>query len=183
MSAIQENVKPLLTNLIVEGRAVLDNHAQIGLAAWLSMTTIMSEHLDPGTISISDSQRTGFYNDRIAMPGSSILIGVNGSRLTRFYKHVAVHLHNGPSPVNANFVDSNAPNTQSTTFVVGKFVGVVISSVLPMTFTVPPALWDAARMIAPYQGVADLRGVRPLTEGDIDLLSRMLYTADMARVD
>jgi hypothetical protein len=127
MSAIEEWAKPRLAPLIKGDAAFLNRDDQIALATWIAMKTMVAEYFDPTEAAITLSERQ-FLRDRrrVPTPNWQIWIG-NYERTSWAGQWVHGSMSIAPS-VRTEGRDPRVPNTQTTTFVVGKLYANVFSS-------------------------------------------------------
>lgn len=123
MSRIQARAKPFLIPLLEGRRTALGIEAQAAIATWATMVTMTAEFMlhSAGKIGISREDRAALRATEAPLPAWDIWIGYyEGGFWDHHWTHTSLPIVGGadlPSPDN---VYTPLPNTQTTTFVVGK---------------------------------------------------------------
>jgi hypothetical protein len=129
MSLIQENAKPFLIPLIQGHRTMISIEAQKEIASWCAMATITGEYLarDATVAAISQWERDWFRDHRTPPKNWKIWIGYYpGSKGT--FRHYAARILNAENFPRVTNDALYRPNTQTTTFVIGKLFVHAMSS-------------------------------------------------------
>ena len=129
MSRIQNAAKPYLVPLIQGRRVTLNAAAQRALAAWCAMVTMTGDYLprDPSAIAISQTERDWLRDDGTPPQNWKIWIG-DYRRQKGIWDHYVVSILGAKDVPKLAPDGSAAPNTQSTSFVVGNLFVHAISS-------------------------------------------------------
>jgi len=127
MGAIEEWVKPSLVPLIKGTGAFLNHDDQRAIATWIAMKTMVGEYFDPSKVAIPLSERQ-FLRDHRHAPDANWRIWIGNYERVKWLGQWA-HASMGIAP-SVRIKDRNPeiPNTQTTTFVVGKLYAHVFSS-------------------------------------------------------
>lgn len=134
LSEIQNRAKPFLTPLIRGDRTALGPEAQQRAAAWCAMATMTAEFIDrdPKTIAVPQSQRDWLMNNGTVPPGWRIwLADYQRHKWPAQWTHLTLPILEAkdiPAEDSTGYV---LPNTQVTTFVIGRLYVHVMSSVDP----------------------------------------------------
>lgn len=134
MSRVQDRAKQFLIPLFNGDRISLSKEAQIAIAAWATMVTMTAEYmLDSGSkIAVSREERAAFMNSESPLPDWRVWIGYYpGGIWAHQWEHTSVPIVGGEELPSAEKVYTPLPNTQTTTFVVGKLYVHTMSSSYP----------------------------------------------------
>ena len=129
MSRLQEAVKPDLLNVILAEPAVFGQAKQARLAAWCAMTAMTGEFLSKSDVVGISQQDRDYLKDKLSPPRRTWKIWMGKYGKGEWGDHRVQNLlpivdeDSGISP-NAD----NAPNTQTTSFVIGQLYVHLISS-------------------------------------------------------
>jgi hypothetical protein len=132
LSDIQNRAKPFLIPLIRGDRTALGFEAQQRVAAWCAMATQTAEFIDrdPNTIAVPQSQRDWLMNNGTVPPGWRIwLADYQRHRWPAQWVHLTLPILEAKDIPDESSTDYVLPNTQTTTFVVGRLYVHVMSSV------------------------------------------------------
>jgi hypothetical protein len=128
MSRIQQRAKPFLIPLIEGSTSVLGTVAQKAIATWCVMATMTAEYLthDLTSIAISQADRDWFRDHGSPPENWKIWIGRYHGNRGQWTHFVVPVLSRGTT----NSADDRraAPNTQTTTFIVGRLLVHVMST-------------------------------------------------------
>jgi hypothetical protein len=129
MSSLDDAGKSVLSLLIKGEAAFLDVDSQKLIATWVAMKTMVGEFFDPVKAAVPLSERQ-FLRDRRQPPDNWIIWIGNYTRdkWTGEWVHTAVGIDSAEGIARR---DPKIPNTQTTTFVVGKLYAHVFSSEIP----------------------------------------------------
>ena len=123
MSRLQNNAKDYLIPLFKGDPTVLGQEACSAVAAWATMVSMTAEFmLDSGTkIGISREDRAALMTTEAPLPDWKIWVGYyDGGIWSHQWKHASLPIVGGKDLPSAEYVYTPLPNTQTTTFVVGK---------------------------------------------------------------
>lgn len=123
MSKIEQEVKPLLTSMILGEKVILDKVEQTNISKWIIMTSIMAEFTDTKSMAIPAEHRKHLFKTLIPPKGWKIWIGkYNDIEWDFAYRHYGFYVTN---PEEAKKIKAGImtviPNTQVSTFVIGNF--------------------------------------------------------------
>jgi hypothetical protein len=129
MSSLDGAGKPILSLLIKGEAASLDADSQKLIATWVAMKTMVGEFFDPVKAAIPLSERQ-FLRDRRQPPDNWIIWIGNYTRdkWAGEWVHTAIGIDSAEGIARR---DTKIPNTQTTTFVVGKLYAHIFSSEIP----------------------------------------------------
>jgi hypothetical protein len=147
MSKLQEKTKPILLPLILGQQSLLTKKSQTILAAWIAMFAMVAEFIDKsGTrIGISYEDRL-FLKEKLFAPSSmKIFIGhYKKDKWLAVWAHTTIPIASeNHVPLRSSF-GVDIPNTQTTTFVIGKLYIHLVSS-------------DISSLVRKYRIVGDMR--------------------------
>lgn len=134
LSDIQNRAKPFLIPLIRGERTGLGSEAQQRTAAWCAMAAMTAEFIDrdPKTIAVPQSQWDWLMNNGTAPPGWRIwLADYHRRNWPAQWVHLTLPIFEAKEIPKNNGTDYVLPNTQTTTFVVGRLYVHVMSSADP----------------------------------------------------
>lgn len=123
MSSLQNAAKPILIPLLQGAAATLSHDRQNTLAAWVAMTVICAEYLQPRSVSISVTARRWLYKERTAPADLRIWLGnyKRGDWKPHWiHNSLRISEAEGRYPWTINSEDTPRPNTQTTTYVAGQ---------------------------------------------------------------
>jgi hypothetical protein len=129
MSELDDEAKPFLIPLIKGKAALLDVEAQQMVAAWIAMKTMAAEYFEPERIAVPLSERQ--YMRRHARTPDNWRIWIGHYERGGDWSGQWVHGTAGAGSERVPPRDSDRPNTQVTTFVIGNLYTNVISSEVP----------------------------------------------------
>jgi hypothetical protein len=117
MSALQNAAKsPLLAMARGEARHLSEDEQKL-VAAWATMSVMTAEHLYPDAVAISSADRLAFAQNAGPLPNWRIWAASAGDNDWKgFHVHGTRSLSFPDAPITPN----GAPNTQTTTLVIGK---------------------------------------------------------------
>jgi hypothetical protein len=129
MSRLQTATKPYLLPLVLGEVTALDVNAQATLAAWIAMFVMVAEHFDRAKVATPQSERD-FLRKREKTPSTwRIWIGdYERGNWVGHWIHFAVPISGESHPIEMMSNGVPRPNTQTTTFVVGRLYVHVMSS-------------------------------------------------------
>jgi hypothetical protein len=131
MSKLQEQTKPILLPLILGQSSFLHRKAQSILSAWIAMFVMVAEFLDKtGTrVAISSEDRLFLRNNLRAPSNMKIWIGYfERVKWKGRWIHVTIPISDEDHAPQRSEFGVDFPNTQTTTFVIGKLYIHVLSS-------------------------------------------------------
>jgi hypothetical protein len=131
MSELQEQTKPILLPLILGQRSFLHRKAQSTLSAWIAMFVMVAEFLDKtGTrIAISSKDRLFLKTDLTAPSSMKVWIGCfERDKWKGVWTHVTIPISDEDHVPQRSSLGVDFPNTQTTTFVIGRLYIHVLSS-------------------------------------------------------
>jgi hypothetical protein len=134
LSDIQKRAKPFLIPLIRGERTALGSEAQQRTAAWCAMATMTAEFIDrdPNTIAVPQGQRDWLMNNGTAPPGWRIwLADYHRRNWPVQWVHLTLPILESKDIPKGKSTDYVLPNTQTTTFVVGRLYVHIMSSTDP----------------------------------------------------
>jgi hypothetical protein len=168
MGSIEEWAKPSLVPLIKGTGAFLNRDNQRAIATWIAMKAMVGEYFDLTKVAIPLSERQ-FMRDNRCAPDANWKIWIGNYERTKWlgqYAHGAMGI--APS-VRAKDRKPEIPNTQVTTFVIGKLYAHVFSS-------------EIARLVSRFslcqRAIGKLAGVWPLQEDFIAWPTNAMDDAD-----
>ncbi|WP_411350098.1 hypothetical protein [Paenibacillus sp. WLX2291] len=129
MSLIETKAKLNLTALISGDKTLLDEEAQLNLANWVTLSTIMAEYTDLQHKAISEDEQKEFYQHKKPLDNWKIWIGkYRGTQWDQRYRHHGLMTvkKNTPLP------KEKFANTQASTFVLGELFIHATSSTEPL---------------------------------------------------
>lgn len=128
MGDLEEQVKPLLTPMILGQYTRLSPAAQLIVSRWVAMKVAVGEYFDPPRAAVTLAERRAIMNDQ-PLPGWRFWWGrYNRERSGTQYIHTSMGLHIGSVPYGD---DRSRPNLQTTMFIVGELYFNVLSSADP----------------------------------------------------
>jgi hypothetical protein len=133
MSVFQGDVKPILLPLLKGERTSLHKKAQATLSAWIAMFTMVAEHQSrtPRKVAIIAGHRRHLMDNRTVPSDWRIWIGYyERQSWPRVYVHNTLPVSSDSTPVYHTEDGFPLPNTQTTTFVIGKLYVHVLSTAL-----------------------------------------------------
>lgn len=131
MSKLQEDTKPILLPLILGQNSLLTRKSQSTLSAWIAMLTMVAEFLDKtGTrIAISPNDRLFLRTKLTAPPSMKIWIGYyEKDNWPAVWAHATFPVGSEGIVPRRSELGVDFPNTQTTTFVIGKLYAHILSS-------------------------------------------------------
>ena len=175
MSILETRVAPIIVPLIRGESIALDDSAQITLARWIAKTTMTADTVDPSATAIPDIERAEMRLSGIIPTHWRIWIGQHRHKdWETAMDHIAVSLRR--PPIDPKLLD--IPNTQSTTFGIGKLLIYSISSTFPhFRFSgVPPEITAFLFRLWPLQRVAlTWPQFRAISNANVERLGSHLY--------
>ena len=123
LSRIQNRAKPFLIPLLEGRRTALVAKAQTAIATWATMVTMTAEFFlnSSGKIAISGEDRAQLRATETALTDWDIWIGhYPGGTNQHRWTHTSIPIVGGAELPGPDNVYTPLPNTQTTTFVVGK---------------------------------------------------------------
>jgi hypothetical protein len=133
MSALQNAAKPILVPLLKGERAALFKKAQNTLAAWTAMFTMVAEFQSrtPRRVAIPAAHRRHLMDTRTVPSDWKIWVGCyERQSWPRVYVHNTLPVSSESGSVHQTDDGLPLPNTQTTTFVVGKLYVHVLSTAI-----------------------------------------------------
>lgn len=134
MSRLQAQTKPILIRLLSGERYSLRKREQAMLATWITMFTMVAEYrLRPGELAaVTTEERKLFMETKRPLSNWKIWIGtIDDDSWRGRYVHTTLPVYESTDPEKRSAAGVLIPNTQTTTFVVGKlYVHVISSSVI-----------------------------------------------------
>jgi hypothetical protein len=120
MSQLQTASKPFLVPLLQGEWPALDAPAQLAVARWITMTSMVIEFADPPTAEVPWTHRADFSETRSIQPNWHVWIGRHdpGSKHSAYFNHFGWHLLR--SHKRLPFLRTY--HLQTTTFTVGKLL-------------------------------------------------------------
>ncbi|HEY5970966.1 MAG TPA: hypothetical protein VIT22_03165 [Pseudoxanthomonas sp.] len=127
MSQIENSVKDILIAGLTGEHLDLSIDQQRNLVSWVCLKTIISEHSDPKLASTPFVDRHAFYTDRVVPDYFRMYLGAHStSSVTWLYRHsVTVSFSQF---VNPPLLDGLRRNTQTVTFILGRYVFHVLAA-------------------------------------------------------
>lgn len=123
MSRLQNNAKPYLIPLLEGQKTVIGRDAQTAIAAWATMVTMTAEFMLAGTkLGVLQTDRTALQTAEKPLNHWKIWIGhyPGNGEWPHQWSHTSVPVIGGEQLPSAEKVYTPLPNTQTTTFVIGK---------------------------------------------------------------
>ena len=123
MSVLQNEAKPILVPLLKGEKTILHRKAQSILAAWIAMFTMVAEFQSrtPRKVAISPAHRRHLMDRRMVPSDWKIWIGYyERQSWPAVYVHNALPVSSESSSINHTEDGFPLPNTQTTSFVLGK---------------------------------------------------------------
>jgi hypothetical protein len=123
MSDLQTVAKPVLIPLIAGKSIVLTSDRQKALAAWAAMSVICAEYFYPERAATSVTDRRWFFKNRVPSHNMRIWIGdFDRQKWKAVWAHSSLRIseREGKYPWTVHPDGTPRPNTQTTTFVVGR---------------------------------------------------------------
>jgi hypothetical protein len=143
MSALQTAAKPILIPLITGKSLVLTYERQKALAAWAAMSVICAEYFYPERAATSVVDRRWFFKNRVPSDSMRIWIGdFNRQKWKAIWAHSSLRIsqQEGKHPWTFHPDGTPRPNTQTTTFVVGRLFIHTYSCPFPEILNADPAV-------------------------------------------
>ncbi len=183
MSSVEEWAKPALIPLINGTASFLDHDSQRAVATWIAMKTMVAEYLDPSKVAITLGERQFLRDQRLA-PSANWRIWIGNYERTKWAGQW-VHGSHGLTLLNRIAErDPKIPNTQTTTFVVGKLYAHVFSSeIISLVNQVslgPKAIGKMAR-VWPIQEDFIAWPTNALDDSDADVMASAIFVRLKAR--
>ena len=174
MSRLQERAKPVITHLLLGTWDELTPDQQALVSAWIAMTTMVYEFVDPPTVAIPQAERSAFMQEQQPPEHWWIAIGVlrNPSRLLA---HTGAYIYLGETPPPA----IGPMNTQTTVVAVGRLIFQAFSSAatsVNLEITGPTLRRLGLTSIWPRNADA-VRPVRPLDNQEAERIFIALRSA------
>jgi hypothetical protein len=178
MSQLQEDVKPFLVPMLKGEKTSLRLRGQTVLAAWITMTVMVAEHVDRRMVAVPSSDRHYLREHRKAPLHWRIWIGRHQAETHPLFTHnVLPFAPKEEVEALAIPVTDRAANTQTTTICVGNLLIHVMSSVvahsiirrwrLPLPVRAGMAqIWPVRTPVVPWPSGLTL------TDAGIDLLAQ-----------
>jgi hypothetical protein len=123
MSGLQNGTKAILIPLLQGRQIALSEARQRQLAAWVAMTVICAEYLQPASVSIPVTARRWLLTNRTPPDNMRVWIGnFDRQKWKADWAHnsLRVSQNEGRFPWTINPDGTPRPNTQTTTYVAGK---------------------------------------------------------------
>jgi hypothetical protein len=124
MSELQNTTKPILVPLMQGQQIILSEQRQRLLATWVAMTVICAEYLAPLSVSIPVTERRWLFTNRTPPHTMRIWIGnFDRQNWKANWAHNSLRISDNEErfPWTVNPDGTPRPNTQTTTYVAGKF--------------------------------------------------------------
>jgi hypothetical protein len=130
MSRLQSDAKPHLLPLILGQATGLDTKAQQTIAAWIAMSVMVGEFNDREKVAITATERRRFKKTKTAPAHWRIFIGdYNRVHWKGRWVHNVLPVSSPKHRIKRTAGGTPRPNTQTSTFVVGRLYVQALSSV------------------------------------------------------
>lgn len=179
MSQLQEHTKAILIPLVTGTPITLDAYAQRRVAAWAAMAIMVAEYDEPDKIAIPTEDRDYLRGHRDAPPNWKIWIGhYERGDWVGHWLHNVLPVVAKKDAARTQTNEIPAPNTQTTTFVVGQLYIHAISSSFPKVVDLFRFVGSASDKIAciwPGPDTAIDWPLRTLTDVEADRITNTFF--------